>query len=833
MDRGGTVEAASRGRLSRAAARAAAALVVWAPKVSPTAVRRLYATDARGIVDSDLIVEVGASLMARCEAIIAASAAYRRGLIRCPVCSGEVRRTQSIRVRGQVVACSGCGWATTWGLYFDTFSNPTWEGQVRGGPIDEFAAFCETFRAARSTRERLLAIDRLINVFHAALHRRVKRSTRPAAAQLIEGTVTEVLDLLDDISGTGVLQVSAEECARRVDSRFRARLGDSLRAMRRDAALTGPALARRARTTAGVICQIEIGLSAPPAAVERIARELGASSGAVDSLVDAARATRTPPDRKVSPTGPSRSPWVHRLGRTDAGPELLGAKGHRLSEMVRAGRPVPPGFVISAAACRIYLATGGLPDGLWADVRQAMGELEAATGHRFGDQRAPLLVSVRSGAARSMPGMLETILNVGLNGELVNAMGSYYGDERAAVDAHRRLLQLFSCAVHGVERERFEHELALARAAAGVSRDEDVPLADLRHVVSRFEEICDRPGGLPHDPWKQLEDAVLAVFRSWNSPRARVYRELEAIPADLGTAVTVQSMVLGSLTGASGSGVAISRDPVSGRRGLWGDFLAGSQGTDVVGGIRAPGVMTELRDLLPEVHAELLGHVRALERAERGPVETEFTVERGRLYLLQVRPARLSAAGEVRAAVEMVDEGLISESDAVLRIDGSARPPNRLVVDVGRAGPPLVSGVAASAGAATGRIALDCEKARSWAAESRSVVLFRPETTSDDVEGVAASQGLITLTGGAASHGALVARALGLPCVVGVSGIKIDLERREARCGGVVLREGVEVTIDGSSGAIYAGSVPCVEPDDPYLQRIRTWAQPPETRTSR
>ena len=498
----------------------------------------------------------------------------------------------------------------------------------------------------------------------------------------------------------------------------------------------------------------------------------------------------------------------------EGGKELLGGKGAGLAEMTALGVPVPAGFTITTDACRDYLEKRELPEGLQAEIDEHLGALEEKAGKRFGDPRDPLLVSVRSGAAISMPGMMDTILNLGLNDDAVAGLAGTTANERFAQDSYRRLIQMYGEVVEGVDAGRFEEALADLKKQRGAQQDVDLSADDLKALVSTFKEIYEHETGnaFPEDAREQLARAVRAVFDSWDNPRAQVYRRAHNIPDDLGTAVSVVQMVFGNKGERSGTGVAFTRDPSTGVSGLYGEFLANAQGEDVVAGIRTPRPLQEMQELLPDAFDELVETMHRLEEHFRDMQDIEFTVEDDRLYLLQTRAAKRTAAAALKAATDMVGEGLISEEDAVARID-----PEQLdqllhpMLDPDADYEIAARGLNASPGAASGKIVLDADTAAERGA-TEAVVLVRWETTPDDIHGLIAAQGVLTAHGGMTSHAAVVARGMGKPCVAGCEELSIDLDRRSIRIGAHELSEGDTLTIDGGTGVVIVGAVELVSP---------------------
>jgi len=504
--------------------------------------------------------------------------------------------------------------------------------------------------------------------------------------------------------------------------------------------------------------------------------------------------------------------------------DLLGGKGANLAEMAALGIPVPPGFTITTEVCRYYYKNGGkYPEGLTEQVRQGMRFLEEATGRKFGDPENPLLVSVRSGAPVSMPGMMDTILNLGLNDKSVEGLASRTSP-RFAYDAYRRLLSMYGSVVLGIKDEvdPFGEAMEELKRERKASSDLDLTAEDFRELVARYKEIIRRAGkNFPQDPWEQLWGAIEAVVRSWMNERAKVYRRMYRIPEEMGTAVNVQAMVFGNLGNRSGTGVCFTRDPATGENRLYGEFLLNAQGEDVVAGIRTPNPISKsaktdpsqisLEEAMPEVYRELLRIRDLLERHYRDMQDVEFTIEEGKLYILQTRSGKRTGFAAVRIAVEMAEEGLITEDEAILRIDPAEQlsqllqpifdPKAKAQAKV------LARGLAAGPGAASGRIALSAAKAEEMAKEG-PVILVRHETSPDDIRGMAAAQGILTARGGLTSHAAVVARQIGKVAVVGCEALHIDYEKREVRVAGVTLKEGDWLSIDGTTGEVLLGKIP-------------------------
>jgi len=502
---------------------------------------------------------------------------------------------------------------------------------------------------------------------------------------------------------------------------------------------------------------------------------------------------------------------------SEGGRELLGGKGIGLAEMTQLGVPVPAGFTITTDACRAYMATGGeLPEGLEDEVEDHLGALEEKTGKRFGDPKDPLLVSVRSGAAVSMPGMMDTILNLGLNDEAVRGVAERTGNPRFANDSYRRLIQMFGEVVDGIDGQRFED--AFAKSDEG----------DRSKVVEAFKKIYRDETGqdFPQDARAQLLRSVRAVFESWENPRAQVYRRAHHIPDDLGTAVNVVQMVFGNKGERSGTGVAFTRDPSTGKPGLYGEFLADAQGEDVVAGIRTPDPLSQMQKALPDAFEQLTETMRRLEEHYRDVQDIEFTVEDDRLYLLQTRSAKRTAAAALKSAVDMVDEGLISREDAVARID-----PDQLdqllhpMIDPAASVEVVAQGLNASPGAACGMVVFDADTAAERGSNGDDVILVRWETTPDDIHGMIAAQGILTAHGGMTSHAAVVARGMGKPCVAGCEALTVDAKAKKASLNGHAIGEGDLLTIDGGTGRVILGRVDLVPPQiNEDFETILGWA---------
>ncbi|MBN1431025.1 MAG: pyruvate, phosphate dikinase [Anaerolineae bacterium] len=514
--------------------------------------------------------------------------------------------------------------------------------------------------------------------------------------------------------------------------------------------------------------------------------------------------------------------------------DLLGGKGANLAEMTNIDLPVPPGFTITTQACNAYYDSGKqFPPNMWDQVVESMNALSKAMGRDFSDNSEPLLVSVRSGAKFSMPGMMDTVLNLGLNDEAVLALAAKANDERFAWDAYRRLVQMFGKVVMDIDGDFFEEQIKLVKQEEGVDSDPEVSAEGWKKTVERFKAIVKEQYGqeFPQDPWKQLELAVEAVFASWNGKRAVDYRNHYGIPHDLGTAVNVQAMVFGNVGWDSGSGVAFTRNPATGEAKLYGEYLANAQGEDVVSGARTPKSVSELAAEWPEIQQNLSDIANKLETHYRDIQDMEFTIEGGKLWMLQTRNGKRTAAAAVKAAVDMVGEGLISKEEAVSRteaehIDMLLHP--RFDEEAKKKSKLLAKGLNASPGAAVGMVFFDADTAEQKAKEEgKAVILVRPETTPDDVHGMLAAKGILTQHGGATSHAAVVARQLGKPCVAGCEDIRIDQSARTFTVAGVVVKEGDLVSLDGARGEVYLGAIDTVAPsfDDQHeLRQILEWA---------
>ena len=495
--------------------------------------------------------------------------------------------------------------------------------------------------------------------------------------------------------------------------------------------------------------------------------------------------------------------------------DLLGGKGANLAEMTNLKLPVPPGFTITTEACRAYLKSGREPDGLAAEVSEHLAALEATMGKRLGQSDDPLLVSVRSGAKFSMPGMMETVLNIGLNDQSVRGLASQADNERFAFDSYRRLIQMFGKTVLGIAGEHFEDALEAAKTAKGSTNDLDLDADDLRKLVETFKDVVVEHAGrpFPQEPREQMDMAVRAVFESWNTERAVIYRRQERIPTDLGTAVNIVAMVFGNLDMASGTGVAFTRDPATGAQGIYGDYLQNAQGEDVVAGIRNTVPLAELEALDKKSYDELLHIMQTLEEHYLDLCDIEFTIERGKLWMLQTRVGKRTAAAAFRIALQLVDQGLIDMDEAVSRISGA-----QLVqlmfprFDHDAAKQKIATGIGASPGAAVGKVVFDSYTAVKWSRSGEKVILVRRETNPDDLNGMIAANGILTSRGGKTSHAAVVARGMGKTCVCGAESLDVDTKTRVIRApGGKEIHEGELISIDGTSGEVYMGEVPVVD----------------------
>jgi pyruvate,orthophosphate dikinase len=540
-------------------------------------------------------------------------------------------------------------------------------------------------------------------------------------------------------------------------------------------------------------------------------------------------ATATPRD------GQTAQQWVYMAEDAPAANrDLLGGKGAGLAAMTQAGLPVPPAFTITTAACNAFQQSGGqFPAGLWEQTLAALKKIEQKSGRKLGDPANPLLVSVRSGARESMPGMMDTVLNLGLNDETVEGLARQTNNDRFAWDAYRRFVGMFGRIVLGVSGARIDEVFEHAKSAAGAKQDTDLTADQLRQVTQQLKDLVQKETGqpFPTDVLQQLELAIKAVFNSWMGRRAVDYRNQFKIPHDLGTAVSVVTMVFGNMGDDSGTGVAFTRDPSTGHKAISGEFLPNAQGEDVVAGIRTPMSISKMRELWPDVYRQFEQIAERLEQTYRDVQDLEFTVERGKLYMLQTRNAKRTGKAAVVTAIEMVNEGLIGKEEALKRIqpmhvqqilvpqfDPEARR---------RAGAPIGKGLAASPGAAVGKLVFDPDRSAELAATGEPVVLARKETSPEDFHGMAPAVGILTSRGGSSSHAAVVARQMGKPCIAGAEGIDIDVEGRRLSANGTTLREGDWISLDGTTGEVFAGRMPTVEPDfkrETELITLLSWA---------
>lgn len=503
---------------------------------------------------------------------------------------------------------------------------------------------------------------------------------------------------------------------------------------------------------------------------------------------------------------------------------LLGGKGANLAEMLRIGLPVPPGFTITTEACLEYLKSGGaFLDGLWDEVGSALKGLEAETGKVFGGDRVPLLVSVRSGAAVSMPGMMDTILNLGLNEVTVKALAEASGDERFALDSYRRFIQMFSNVVLGLDGSIFENVLHQAKRDLGVKFDNEIEASSWKDIIAKFLRMVEQESRkpFPADPWEQLRKSVEAVFLSWKNPRAITYRKINKIPDDLGTAVNIMTMVFGNLGNDCGTGVCFTRNPSTGEKKLYGEFLVNAQGEDVVAGTRTPNPIDSFGEKLPEANLELNRIAGLLEKHYKDVQDIEFTVERKKLFMLQTRSAKRTARAAVKAAVDMHSEGLIDSETAISRVTpDQVEQLLHKQIDPEARYEVAAKGLPASPGAAIGIVVFDADEAEKIASSGQPVILVRPETTPDDIHGLYAAQGVLTSRGGMTSHAAVVARGLGKPCVSGCEAVVINPTKEEMNIGGKIIRKGDKLTLDGSKGHVILGEVPLVQPS--FTEDFRT-----------
>jgi len=514
-------------------------------------------------------------------------------------------------------------------------------------------------------------------------------------------------------------------------------------------------------------------------------------------------------------------------GATEMG-EKLGGKGANLAEMANLGIPVPPGFTISADVCEYYYDHDReYPEGLREEVEENLKKLESVTGREFGDPEKPLLVSVRSGAAVSMPGMMDTVLNVGTNHDTIQGLIEESGSPRFGWDSYRRLIQMFGEVVEGIEAAKFESVMEKKKKEKGVEDDVDLSAEDLKEIADRFEEIYEKEMGseFPQDPREQLWKAINAVFGSWNTPRAKKYREINEITGLLGTAVNVQTMAFGNMGENSGSGVVFTRNPATGENKIYGEYLRNAQGEDVVAGIRTPKSIEELRTDMPEIHEELEKVLKKLERHYANVQDVEFTIQNGDLYILQTRTGKRTAKAEVKIAADMVEEGLISREEAILRVSTDQLDKLLHPRFSSEEKEIIATALNASPGAARGIVVFDADEAEELSEEGKEVILVRKETSPKDVHGLKASQGVLTSRGGMTSHAAIVARDLGKPAVVGAESLDIDYDEEKFTANGNVVKKGDWISIDGSNGEIMLGKVPTIEPElGESAKKILRWA---------
>ena len=522
--------------------------------------------------------------------------------------------------------------------------------------------------------------------------------------------------------------------------------------------------------------------------------------------------------------------WVYRFEDGDATMrDLLGGKGANCAEMMRAGLPVPPGFVVTTEACNaFYDSKEQFPSGMWDQALEALKELEEKTGKRLGDVENPLLVSVRSGAKFSMPGMMDTILNLGLNDHTLEGVIAQTQNERFAWDSYRRFVQMYGNVVLEVEKDRFEHALEAIKEEAGIEQDVDLTVVHLQEAVRRFKAIVESETEkvFPSDPLGQLHGAIEAVFASWNNRRAIDYRNFHRISHSLGTAVNIQAMVFGNMGSDSGTGVAFTRNPSTGDPALFGEFLEDAQGEDVVAGVRTPLPIAKLQEVWPDIYEEFSKIAQRLENHYREMQDMEFTVERGTLYMLQTRTGKRTASAAVRIAVDMFNEGLITKEEAISRVEPEQI--DQLLhprIDPDAEVSVIAKGLNASPGAAVGMAFFDPDEAEAVARQGHNVILVRPETSPDDVHGMIASKGILTARGGATSHAAVVARGLGKPCVAGCDEIRIDMEHERFTAGGVTIEKRDSISLNGSTGEVILGEVPLIQPEiTPEMSELLRWA---------
>ncbi|PRO66294.1 pyruvate, phosphate dikinase [Alkalicoccus urumqiensis] len=509
--------------------------------------------------------------------------------------------------------------------------------------------------------------------------------------------------------------------------------------------------------------------------------------------------------------------------------KLLGGKGSNLAEMVKIGLPVPPGFTVSTEACRTYDEQGQkLTEEIKTELAEAVRRLEKDTGKRIGDTKSPLFVSVRSGAVFSMPGMMDTVLNLGMNDDTARALAEQTGEPRFALDSYRRFLQMFGDVVLGVETERFERELERFRAQRGYTSDPELTADDWKTVISVYKKLIEHHTGspFPQDPNVQLQLSVEAVFQSWNNERAAVYRRMHGIPHSLGTAVTVQSMVFGNLGDTSGTGVAFTRNPSNGKKELYGEYLINAQGEDVVAGIRTPQPIRTLHEAMPDVYDSFVRVTDKLEHHYRDMQDIEFTIEDGTLYILQTRNGKRTSQAALQIAVDMVEEGVLTKEEALLRVDADQLHQllhRRISGDNNLQA--LAKGLPASPGAASGRMVFSADEAESWAEAGEKVILVRPETTPDDIHGIISAEAVLTTRGGMTSHAAVVARGMGKTCICGCEAADVDIKAETMTIDGTMLKKGDVLTLDGGTGEVFSGSLQMEEPEmSPTFQLLLGWA---------
>src|SRR5688572_17064430 len=539
--------------------------------------------------------------------------------------------------------------------------------------------------------------------------------------------------------------------------------------------------------------------------------------------------------------------WVYLFGEVGAAEKyagswegvrsLLGGKGAGLSDMTRAGVPVPPGFTVTTEACNEFRKTGKFPAGQWDQQLAALKKVEKATGKKFGDPKNPLLVSCRSGAKFSMPGMMNTVLNIGLNDEVVEGLTKLTGNPRFAWDSYRRLIEMFGTTVFNLDDEVFEHPMTEYKEKKGYKLDTEMTAEDWRTLVSTFKDVFKEKVGFdfPQDVYKQLELATKAVFESWNGKRAIAYRNKERISHELGTAVNIQTMVFGNMGDDSGTGVAFTRNPSTGDKQMMGEYLLNAQGEDVVAGIRNADPIENLVEKMPKAYKQFMDITGKLEKHYKDMQDVEFTIERSKLWMLQTRTGKRTAKSAVKIAVDMASEGLITKEQAVLRVtpenvDALLHPQfdEEAMTNAEKNGTFFAKGVNASPGAAVGQVYFDADTAENMSKEAKQdTIMVRPFTKPDDVHGMIASQGVLTSEGGATSHAAVVARQFGIPCVVGASAIKIDLEKRIMNVGDTVVKEGEWISVDGTTGNVFAGrisvTIPLIE-EQTELMALLKWA---------